>query len=153
MKWRFKMDFEILKNKFSTMEAKQLNPLVLAFIGDSIYEVFIRTYLVDQNRDMLVHKLHIKTISFVKAHAQSRFVKLLEEELTEDEIYIFKRGRNTKSGTVPKNADVQEYRSATGFEALIGYLYVTEQETRLNEILEKIIGFDNQVSALETKKK
>ncbi len=147
------MDFEILKNKFSTMEAKQLNPLVLAFIGDSIYEVFIRTYLVDQNRDMLVHKLHIKTISFVKAHAQSRFVKLLEEELTEDEIYIFKRGRNTKSGTVPKNADVQEYRSATGFEALIGYLYITEQETRLNEILEKVIGFDNQISALETKKK
>lgn len=147
------MDFEILKNKFSTMEAKQLNPLVLAFIGDSIYEVFIRTYLVDQNRDMLVHKLHIKTISFVKAHAQSRFVKLLEEELTEDEIYIFKRGRNTKSGTVPKNADVQEYRSATGFEALIGYLYITEQETRLNEILEKVIGFDNQISALEKKKK
>jgi len=147
------MDFGILKNKFSTMEAKQLNPLVLAFVGDSIYEVFIRTYLVEQNRDMLVHKLHLKTISFVKAHAQSQFVKLLEEDLTEDEIYIFKRGRNTKSGTVPKNADVQEYRSATGFEALIGYLYVTEQEIRLNDILEKIISFSHQVSALEVKKK
>ena len=153
MEWRFKMDFGILKNKFSTMEAKQLNPLVLAFVGDSIYEVFIRTYLVEQNRDMLVHKLHLKTISFVKAHAQSQFVKLLEEDLTEDEIYIFKRGRNTKSGTVPKNADVQEYRSATGFEALIGYLYVTEQEIRLNDILEKIISFSHQVSALEVKKK
>jgi ribonuclease III family protein len=136
---KFNMEFDMLKNKFTVQEARQLNPLVLAFIGDAIYEVFIRTYLVDQNRDMSVHKLHVRAISFVKAHAQSEFMKMLEEKLTEEEITIFKRGRNSKSGTVPKNADLQEYRSATGFEALIGYLYITEQTERLNYILHSVI--------------
>lgn len=133
------MEFDILKNKFTVQEAKQLNPLVLAFIGDAIYEVFVRTYLVDKNRDMSVHKLHVKAVSYVKAHAQSEFIKIIEERLTEDEIAIYKRGRNSKSGTVPKNADVQEYRSATGFEALIGYLYITEQTERLNYLLNSIV--------------
>jgi ribonuclease III family protein len=133
------MEFDILKNRFEAQEARQLNPLVLAFIGDAIYEVFIRTYLVDKKRDMSVHKLHVEAISFVKAHAQSEFVKVLVDKLTEEELAIFKRGRNSKSGTVPKNADVQEYRSATGFEALIGYLYITEQTERLNYLLNSII--------------
>lgn len=133
------MEFDILKSKFTVQEARQLNPLVLAFIGDAIFEVFIRTYLVGKNRDMSVHKLHVKAVSFVKAHAQSEFMKFIQDSLTEEEHTIFKRGRNTKSGTVPKNADLQEYRSATGFEALIGYLYVTEQTERLNCILNKII--------------
>ena len=133
------MDFDILRNKFTQKDARLLNPLVLAFIGDGIYEVFIRTYLVEQNRDMLVHKLHVKTIGFVKAHAQSNFMKGLVGGLSEEESYIFKRGRNAKSGTVPKNADVQEYRNATGFEALIGYLYITEQDQRLNEVLDEIL--------------
>lgn len=130
--------FELLKNKFSIMQAKQLNPLVLAFIGDSIYEVFIRLYVINKNRDMSVHKLHLKVVSFVKAHAQSEFIKAIEQTLNEEEIAIFKRGRNAKSG-VPKNADVQEYRMATGFEAVIGYLYITEQTIRLNQILNQII--------------
>ena len=130
--------FELLKNKFSIMQAKQLNPLVLAFIGDSIYEVFIRLYVINKNRDMSVHKLHLKVVSFVKAHAQSEFIKAIEQTLNEEEIAIFKRGRNAKSG-VPKNADVQEYRMATGLEAVIGYLYITEQTIRLNQILNQII--------------
>ena len=133
------MEFDILKNKFSLKDARLLNPLVLAFVGDGIYEVFIRIYLVDNNRDMLVHKLHVKAISYVKAHAQSEFMKAIEADLTEEEVYIYKRGRNAKSGTVPKNADVQEYRMATGFEALIGFLYLTEQKERLNEILTMVI--------------
>lgn len=133
------MDFNLLKGKFTKNDARQMNPLVLAFIGDAIYEVFVRTYLVDRNRDMSVHKLHVKAIEFVKAHAQSEFIKKLEEELNEEEIYFFKRGRNSKSGTIPKNADVQEYRTATGFETLIGFLYVTEQTDRLNYLLEMII--------------
>jgi ribonuclease III family protein len=126
--------FELLKNKFSIMQAKQLNPLVLAFIGDSVYEVFIRLYVINENRDMSVHKLHLKVVSFVKAHAQSEFMKRIEQTLNEEEMAIFKRGRNAKSG-VPKNADVQEYRMATGFEAVIGYLYITEQTIRLNQML------------------
>lgn len=133
------MGFELLKDKFSIMQAKQLNPLVLAFIGDSVYEIFIRLYVVDKNRDMSVHKVHVKVVSFVKAHAQSEFMKKVEETLNEEEIAIFKRGRNSKSG-VPKNADVQEYRMATGFEAVIGYLYLTQQTIRLNEMLNGIVG-------------
>jgi len=138
------MDFDILKNKFTNKDARLLNPLVLAFIGDAIYEVFIRTYLVDINRDMLVHKLHVKTISFVKAHAQSDFMKGLEIGLTEEELYFYKRGRNAKSGTVPKNAEVQEYRAATGFEALVGYLYITEQNQRLNSIFNEVLKLNGE---------
>ena len=145
------MDFDILKNKFTEKDARQLNPLVLAFIGDGIYEVFIRTYLVEINREMLVHRLHVKTISFVKAHAQSEFIKGLEAGLTEEELYYYKRGRNAKSGTVPKNADVQEYRAATGFETLVGYLYITEQNQRLNYIFNEILKLSGeQISNLES---
>lgn len=133
------MDFSLLKGKFTNADARQINPLVLAYIGDAIYEVFIRTYLVDKNREMSVHKLHKVCIQFVKAHAQSEFVKKLEDRLTEEEIYFFKRGRNSKSATTPKNADVQEYRFATGFEALIGFLYITEQIERLEYLLNTII--------------
>ena len=138
------MDFDILKNKFTDKDARLLNPLVLAFIGDAIYEVFIRTYLVEINREMLVHRLHVKTISFVKAHAQSELMKSLEAGLTEEELYFYKRGRNAKSGTVPKNAEVQEYRAATGFEALIGYLYITEQNERLNWIFNEILKLNGE---------
>jgi len=138
------MDFDILKNKFTIKDARLLNPLVLAFIGDAIYEVFIRTYLVEINREMLVHRLHVKTISFVKAHAQSELMKSLEAGLTEEELYFYKRGRNAKSGTVPKNAEVQEYRAATGFEALIGYLYITEQNERLNWIFNEILKLNGE---------
>jgi len=133
------MDFDLFKGKFTTKEAAQLNPLVLAFVGDAVYEVFIRTYLIDKNRDMSVHKLHKEAISFVKAHSQSEFMKKLENELSKEEIIIFKRGRNSKSATVPKNADVQEYRIATGFESLLGFLYLTEQNERLNYILNTVI--------------
>lgn len=139
------MEFDVLKGKFTTKDVKALNPLVLAFVGDAIYEVFVRTYLVDKNRDMSVHKLHVEAIAFVKAHAQSEFVKLLEDKLTEDEIQVYKRGRNSKSGTVPKNADVQEYRAATGFESLLGYLYLTEQQDRLNEILNLVVELKNSI--------
>lgn len=139
------MEFDSLKGKFTLRDVKALNPLVLAFVGDAIYEVFVRTYLVDKNRDMSVHKLHVEAIAYVKAHAQSEFIKLLEDKLTEEELLIFKRGRNSKSGTVPKNADVQEYRAATGFESLLGYLYLTEQQERLNEILNLVIELKNNI--------
>ncbi len=133
------MDFNLLKGKFTKESVRQINPLVLAFIGDAVYEIFIRTYLVDKSRDMSVHKLHVEAIKFVKAHAQSQVIKKLEKELSEEEVYFFKRGRNAKSGTVPKNADVQEYRFATGFETLMGFLYLTEQDERLNQLLNEII--------------
>lgn len=133
------MEFNLLKNSFTKQEAKNLNPLVLAFVGDAIYEVFVRAYIVNENRSMNVHKLHVKAVSFVRAHAQSEFIKELLDDLNEEELSIYKRGRNSKSGTVPKNADLCEYRSATGFEALFGYLYLTEQNDRINFFINKII--------------
>ncbi|WMJ80319.1 Mini-ribonuclease 3 [Clostridium sp. MB40-C1] len=136
------MEFDILKGKFTLQQARGLNPLVLAFVGDAIYEVFIRTYLVNNNREMSAHKLHVKAISFVKAHSQSEIMKQIESELTDEEHVIFKRGRNAKSGSVPKNADVQEYRIATGLEALIGFLYITEQVDRLNKILNMVVSIE-----------
>ena len=136
------MDFELLKDKFTKEEAKQLNPLVLAFIGDGIYEVFLRSYIVSNNRSMSVHKLHVKTISYVRAHEQSNFMNKIIPNLDEEELSIYKRGRNAKSGTVPKNADVREYRNATGFEALMGYLYLTDKKERLEELLTMCLNLD-----------
>ncbi|QPJ86190.1 Mini-ribonuclease 3 [Sarcina sp. JB2] len=133
------MDFQLFKNKFTKEEVRQLNPLVLAFIGDGVYEVFIRSYIIDRNRNMPVHKLHIKTISYVRAHEQSNFMNQLIELLNEEELLIYKRGRNAKSGTIPKNADVREYRNATGFEALIGYLYLIDNKERLEELLNRCV--------------
>lgn len=133
------MDFQLFKNKFTKEEVRQLNPLVLAFIGDGVYEVFIRSYIIDRNRNIPVHKLHIKTISYVRAHEQSNFMNQLIELLNEEELSIYKRGRNAKSGTIPKNADVREYRNATGFEALIGYLYLIDDKERLEELLNRCV--------------
>lgn len=133
------MDFNILNDKFTKTRAVQLNPLVLAFVGDAVYENFVRIYIVDKYDEMTVHRLHIKAIEFVKAHAQSTFMKEIYDELNEEEVRIYKRGRNAKSATSPKNADICEYRASTGFEALIGYLYLTNQIDRLNFILEKVV--------------
>lgn len=130
-----------LKTKiFTREEAKALNPLQLAFVGDGIYELYIRSYVLSSNRELNVHKLHKEAVNYVKAHGQSEIIKALMDALTEEELYIFKRGRNAKSATVPKNADVTEYRYATGFEAVVGYLYLTDQEERLHFILESSVG-------------
>lgn len=137
------MMFEELKGVFTVDKVKQLNPLVLAFVGDAVYEVFIRSYLVSNNMELSVHKLHVKAINFVKAHSQSEFMNTLKDLLNEEEMRQFKRGRNTKSGTVPKNANVQEYRNATGFEAVIGYLYLIEKDDRLNYFMKEIIKMSN----------
>ena len=135
------MEFNILKNKFTTEQAKLLNPLVLALVGDAVYEVFIRTYLIEKHRDMNAHKIHVKAVEHVKAHAQSEYMKFIIEDLSDEELSIFKRARNSKSGSTPKNADLNEYKWATGFEALVGYLYLSEKNERLNCIFDKIIKF------------
>lgn len=122
---------------FTPEEARRLNPLQLAFLGDGVYELFIRGYLLSENTALNVHKLHKEAITYVRAHGQSEIIKAIEKDLTEEELYIYKRGRNAKSATVPKNADVTEYRFATGFEALVGYLYLIDNEERLGFILKK----------------
>lgn len=132
------MEFDILKEKFRAEEVHLISPLTLAFIGDAVYEVFVRTYLLSENKSMKVQQLHLKTVGYVKAKAQSNYAKVILDLLNEDEMAVFKRGRNTKSST-PKNADVGEYRWATGFEAIIGYLYISGKTERLNYLLNKII--------------
>ncbi len=114
-----------------------LAPLVLAYIGDSVYEVFVREKLILQHSDMPAYKLHRLAIKYVCAHAQSNSILAIEGELSEEEEAVYKRGRNAKSPTVPKNADVGEYRRATGFEALVGYLYLKGSGERLDEIMNK----------------
>ena len=123
--------------EFSKEEARRLNPLQLALIGDGVYEIYIRNYILSNNTELSAHKIHVKAIGYVKAKSQSTIMHSIEDSLTEDELYIYKRGRNTKSATIPKNAEVIDYRNATGFEALVGYLYLTGNKERLYNILEK----------------
>ena len=124
--------------KNNDMSVVQYHPLVLAYIGDAVYEVFIRNMLVERKK-ISVHKLHVKSILYVKASAQARVLHEILGDLNEDECDIVRRGRNAKSGTIPKNAKVSDYKHATAFEALIGYLYLNKQYERLNEIMEKSV--------------
>lgn len=116
--------------KLQDIEANTYSPLVLAYIGDAIYELVIRTKVINRG-SMQVNKMHKKSSQLVNAGTQSEMAHLLMEELTGEELAIYKRGRNAKSGTTAKNAAVIDYRTATGFEALCGYLYLTGQMERL----------------------
>jgi len=120
----------------------QYSPLVLAYMGDAYYELFIRNMLVDQANEQ-VEKLHKKTISYVKASAQAAIIDhyIEAEMLTEEEMAVFKRGRNTKSHTIPKNAVPSEYRKATGFEALIGFLYLKGDTERSEKLIKAGVRF------------
>ena len=120
--------------KFSEAQINQLSPLVLAYIGDSVFELYIRTSLVSEG-NASVNKLHRRAIEFVKAKAQANRLHSIYESLTPEEQDIVRRGRNAKSGTIPKNADVTEYKYATGFEALLGYLYLRQDFQRLMQVL------------------
>lgn len=120
-----------------TQRPNEYNPLVLAYIGDSLYDVYVRSRIISEHGGLSAHKMHVMAIKYVQAHGQSEAVKYIEGELSEEELSAYKRGRNTKSYTVPKNADVGEYRRATGFEALIGWLYVGGKTDRMNELMER----------------
>jgi len=111
-------------------DIKTYSPLTLAFIGDSIFDLIIRTTVVESG-NAPVNKLHNRASKLVQASAQAELYHTIKEQLTEEETAIFKRGRNAKSFTSAKNAGVIEYRTATGLEALMGYLYLTNQMKRL----------------------
>lgn len=115
-------------------DLKTYSPLTLAFIGDVVYDLIIRT-LVVENGNAPVNKLHRKVSSLVKAPAQMELFHRIEDRLTEEEMAVYKRGRNAKSFTSAKNASITEYRSATGFEALIGYLYLNNEFSRILDII------------------
>lgn len=126
------------------IEIKNVDPrnsssLSLAYMGDAIYEVYIRNYLIGENPNYKVNDLHKKAIKYVKAKAQATAVLALESEMTEEEFAVVKRGRNHKSNSVPKNADITDYKYATGFESLIGYLHLSDNSKRMEEIIFKTI--------------
>ena len=110
------------------------SPLALAYMGDAVYEVLIRTRVMNRG-SMQVNKMHKKSASLVKAEAQARMIQELQEELTEEETAVYKRGRNAHSASSAKNASIRDYRMATGFEALVGYLYLTGQYERLLKLV------------------
>lgn len=112
------------------VDVRTYSPLVLAYIGDAVYELLIRTRVINHG-SMQVNKMHKKSASLVKAETQANLIKLLSEELTEEETAVYKRGRNAKSATTARHATMIDYRMATGFEALTGYLYLTGQYERL----------------------
>lgn len=115
------------------------SPLILAYIGDAIYELIIRTHIVIKgNRP--VNKLHKDSAALVKAGTQASFGKLLRNELNEKELSIYKRGRNAKSHTMAKNATVSDYRYATAFEALLGYLYLDKQLDRAIYLVDRAMN-------------
>lgn len=121
----------------SEMDARFKNPLVLAFLGDTIYDLYMRTQVV-KHTGACINTVHRSAVELVNARAQAQAAELLEPIFTEAEADIYRRGRNAKSG-VPKNMSVKDYRRATGVEAVVGYLYLTGQYARLDEIFERII--------------
>jgi ribonuclease-3 family protein len=115
---------------------------VLAYIGDCVYDLVIKTYLLDKKGNMPVNKLNRMASNLVKAQTQSKLIGIIEEKLTEEELATYKRGRNAKSYTSAKNASIGDYRRATGFEALVGYLYLDRQYARMVELVhEALVGF------------
>ena len=130
---------EIFKIDRPEEEVNLLSPLTWAYVGDSVFELYIRTHLVNKT-NLKPHKLNIEAINYVKAKAQAEFLKKIEEILTDEEKEIVRRGRNAQNHHLPKNSNVKEYMHATAFEALIGFLYLTKKYKRLEEILKLVIN-------------
>lgn len=124
---------------FDETTAKNLNPQVLAFVGDGVYSLYIRHKMVC-SQDIKGKDLHNHVTNYVKASGQSNFINKLLPLFTETEMSVFKRARNHKTLSSAKNASIVDYRRATGFEAVIGYLYLNGNMARLNEILNLSIG-------------
>ena len=122
-------------------DLRSYSPLTLAYIGDGVYELVIRTILVKKG-NCPVNRLHKKASSLVKAGAQSAIMEVIEEKLTPEELSVYRRGRNAHSPTMAKHATMADYRRATGFEAPMGYLYLKEDYTRMLTLIRMGIGED-----------
>ena len=119
------------------MNVNNLSPGVLAFVGDAYYGLLVREMLAETNRPS--GELHSESVKLVKAGAQATAFKIIESELTDTELSVYKRGRNSHVNSIPKNASVGEYHSATGLEALFGYLHLSGDDQRAKELFEKIV--------------
>ncbi len=129
------MEIQTILKEVKVPDMRELSPLTLAFVGDSVYELFVRCKILSGG-SRPAGELHKIAVGYVKAKAQSTAMHELKNSLSEEELAIYKRGRNTNIHTVPKNADMNDYRQATGLEALVGYLFITGQNERLDEVLE-----------------
>ena len=118
----------------SQEEVELMSPLTWAYIGDAVYELYVRNKLIKET-NLKPHKLHIEAIKYVKAKSQAESLEKIYNKLTEQEKDIVRRGRNAQNHHLPKSSNVHEYMYSTAFEALIGYLYLTKQNKRLKEIL------------------
>ncbi len=136
MKWSIKDDY-----LYKEDEVRFLNILSLAYIGDSIYEIYIRNFITKRFGSINSGKLHLETIKYVNASFQSNVYFKIKDILNDNEIYYFKRGRNSGVKTIPKNASVIDYKNATGLECIIGYLYMVGNFERLDFIMDKIFSF------------
>ena len=127
-----------IKQVFACREqdVRAYSPLTLAYIGDAIYDLVIRSVVVERG-NRAANDLHKRTTRYVKAEAQAKMIMALAEELTEEEEAVYKRGRNAKAYTSAKNATIGDYRKATGFEALMGFLYLTEQTDRMLYLIQR----------------
>lgn len=127
-----------IKQTFSVKEVdvRAYSPLTLAYIGDAVYDIIIRTVVVERS-NRAANELHKKTSSFVKAQTQAAMAEALWETFSEEEEAVYKRGRNAKSYTTAKNASTADYRKATGLEALIGYLYLQDRTDRVLELVKE----------------
>jgi ribonuclease III family protein len=120
----------------ASKSVRLLPPLVLAYIGDAVFEVAVRQYLISRPK-LKPHHLHVQATRFVAAKSQARLLALIDSQLTEEELDVVRQGRNAKSGSVPKNADVIDYRHATALEALVGFLYYSGHHERLKLLIDQ----------------
>lgn len=133
--------------EYTIMDANLLNGLSLAYIGDAIYEVYIREYILSLGYNN-VNRLHKKACEFTSGVSQSKFIRYFLDNniLTEEEQSIYKRGRNSHNHSVRKNIDIQSYMEATGFEAVIGYLYINKNPERIKELINICIDINKEVA-------
>ena len=127
----------------SAARARELNPLVLAYIGDAVYELYIRRSLIAAH-SVSAHELHLRSIRFASAVGQSQALERVLPLLDEEETAIYRRGRNSKSATVPKHAEVRQYRRATGLESVFGFLYLTGRTERLRTLVSAALAEENE---------
>jgi len=125
---------ELIELNKTQQEVNMMNPLVWAYIGDCVYELYVRTKLVNET-NYKPHKLHIEAIKYVKAKSQAELLNKIYDKLTDEEKEIVRRGRNAENHHLPKNSNVQEYMYSTAFEALIGYLYLNGRSSRIKELV------------------
>ena len=120
--------------RYPVEDPRQISALNLAYVGDTVYDLYVRAYLIHTHPET-VHNLHLLSAKMVCAQGQARAFFALEGELTAEELAIYRRGRNAHSGTVPKNANVADYRVATGLETLLGHLWVLGREERIDQLM------------------